>query len=479
MGLQEGAEKGARGQRLVECAHRRERNGFFIFFFLLSLAKKKKTLDTKSRSRRALPCLFLLFLGGENPKKRGGEALPSLLLSSLSLSLSLSLCLSLCLSPPLSPSLPLSPSGVGHLVAEKLKLALLLCPRLSSLLLLLLLQAAKGEDAPGPQPPPLPSRQRLPVDENHGLGAYVRDEERRAGPHPLRALRSPDLLELLLLPRRGGLLLLLDRELHAPDPEEARERDVVGGSPGVGDGDKVLGAERGCVRGVGCFCWFFNWRRRGGEKRGSMRARSTKKNGETRKKLYSERASVKKEKKKKINGCAIDRMLQRQNPPLFPSNPTSHQLRLSLPLRSGRGKRRCGDAEPRRRERRRDKRGTTNSPLRSTTVGSSQRVPFLCRLQNTEAETRTGPLEREGRWVRVTHGLRAVRRAKVIFFCCFCFLFFYRFFEKVIPHTEKVFKSFLFSFAFKKASARAEPSRRSRWRISRGTPLPRRKKREP
>ena len=58
--------------------------------------------------------------------------------------------------------------------------------------------------------------------------------------------------------------------------------------------------------------------------------------------------------------------------------------------------RRSRAAEKREKERRET--STTDSPLRSTTVGSSQRFPFLCRLQNTEAETRTGPLERERRW---------------------------------------------------------------------------------
>lgn len=237
-----GAEKGRAGPKARRRAHRRE-VVFFIFSlsfcFLFQKTVEKHKTSLKARSPLPLP---LLFLQGKTQKSRG-EALPSLLLSSLSL----------------------SPSGVGHLVAEKLKLALLF-PHLS-----LLLQAAEGKDAPGLQPPPLPLRQRLPVDEDHGLGTYVRDEERRAGPHLLRCLCPPDLLELLFL--RRGLLLLLDRELHAPEPEEARERDVVGGPPGVGDGDKVLGAERGwgllvCFRGRGT--------------RGLMIAGSTEKNGEPR-----------------------------------------------------------------------------------------------------------------------------------------------------------------------------------------------------
>ena len=61
------------------------------------------------------------------------------------------------------------------------------------------------------------------------------------------------------------------------------------------------------------------------------------------------------------------------------------------------------------------------SPVRSTTVGSSHRVPLLWRLdQKAEAKTRTGPLlERGGgqrRSVRVTRGRREERRAEVIFF---------------------------------------------------------------
>ena len=134
-----------------------------------------------------------------------------------------------------------------NFVAEKLKLALF-SPSF------LLQEAAEGQHAPGPQPPPLPLRQRLPVDQDDGLGADVRDVKHRARPHPLRALGSAELFDFLrvkLSLRRGGLLLL-DGELHAPDAEEAREGDVVGGAPGVGDGDKVLGAERGWV-----FYWVF------------------------------------------------------------------------------------------------------------------------------------------------------------------------------------------------------------------------------
>lgn len=190
-----------------------------LFFFFSSSCKKKNS--TQNQGALSPPPLPL-----EDPKKtrRGGEALPFV---AAFISLYLSLFLSI--------------SGVRHLVAEKLKLAPLS---------LLPLQAPEREHAPGPEPPPLPLRERLAVDEHHGLGADVRHEQRRARPDLLRALGASDLLELHLpvVPlRRRGIFLLLDGELHAPDAEEARERDVVGGPAGVGDGDKVLGAERGCV----------------------------------------------------------------------------------------------------------------------------------------------------------------------------------------------------------------------------------------
>jgi hypothetical protein len=84
-----------------------------------------------------------------------------------------------------------------------------------------------------------------------------------------------------------------------------------------------------------------------------------------------------------------------------------------------------------------EKRKRKNVLLRSTTAGSSQRVPFLCRLQSTEAETRSGAPRgaREGggggRWTAPRGSVERmscegeVGRKKFFFFS-----FFYRFLRK-------------------------------------------------
>ena len=125
--------------------------------------------------------------------------------------------------------------------------------------------------------------------------------------------------------------------------------------------------------------------------------------------------------KKKINGC------DRSDAPAPKPAPFSVQTcftpadTISLAeIWSDRKKMRGSRAAEKREKK--ERKYQKNSPLRSTTVGSSQRVPFLCRLQKTEAETRTGPPERDGRdWARVAQGLCG-RRAKVILFVFVFFL---------------------------------------------------------
>ena len=162
------------------------------------------------------------------------------------------------------------------LVAEELKLEQL-SSSASASSASSLFQTAERQHAPRSEAPPAPLGQGLSVDQNQGLGADILNEQRGSRAQVLGPFRASDLFQLLLALAVVALvdLRFLDRELDAPDAEEAGEGEVIGGASAVGDGDEALGFERGCWRRC-CFFWW-GWRVRERERERKKRKKKKKK----------------------------------------------------------------------------------------------------------------------------------------------------------------------------------------------------------
>lgn len=138
----------------------------------------------------------------------------------------------------------------------------------------------------------------------------------------------------------------------------------------------------------------------------------------------------------KKNQCAIDRMLQLRNPHFFPSKPASHQQQPSLPLRSGRGKRRCGEAAEPRERRRKEKKAKYKKLLLTAEVDDCRVVaarPLPVQAPEHGGGDADGATGASGAALGAGDDARVERGAKGeshVFFFCLSFLFFLQSFLK-------------------------------------------------